>query len=164
VATQDCHKVTNTGIYDRLPIYALRLPSDQSKTPQHNYTVFEFIPKKPTNCGVGGYSQIGPCSYGNGTTAMPYNEFDDELSTVLGGLQNNTQYFLYGTPNQRLYGVKQIFRTLPNGSLQPKAGYNQVKSVPYQDPLIDGQPDPWLAPWDGTSASCNSENSILFPN
>jgi hypothetical protein len=70
----------------------------------------------------------------------------------------------YWERQELLYGVKQIYRTLTDGSLQPKAGLNQLRAVPQQDPLIDEQLDPWLAPWDGQPASCNSVFSRYFPN
>jgi hypothetical protein len=164
VATQDCHKVNaQNTLFARYPIYSLRLLIDKSKTPMQNYTVFEFIPRNPAKCNLGGYSRLNPCAYADGST-LPYNEFADEISagpvfTAFG----NTQYFLYGLPKQRLFGVKQIFRTLPDGSLQPKPGWNQLVVSPGADPLIDGQPDPWLAPWNGAVASCDSSGSVYFP-
>lgn len=165
VATQDCHKANvDKTLYARYPIYSLRLPSDKSKTPSQSYTVFEFIPQNPTGCGVGGFNDLNPCKFADGSAQFPYNEFDDEISTGLaGGSMNRAQYFLYGLPNQRLFGVKQIDRMLSDGSLQPKAGKNQLTARPGSDPLIDGQPDPWLAPWDGTFDSCDSSFSVYFP-
>jgi hypothetical protein len=176
VATQDCHKskqINSFTLYARYPIYSLRLPTNPAQKPQCNggigqcYTVFEFIPQNKTACGVGGFTNLSPCSYANGTAQYPYNEFDDEISTGLYGSSfNKTQYFDYGLPNQRLFGVKQIYMTLPNGSLQrkqPNASFNQLHADPQADPLIDGQVDPWLAPWDGTPASCDSAFSLYFP-
>jgi hypothetical protein len=168
VATQDCHKASpaTPPLYARYPIYNLRLPTDTTKTPAQNYTVFEFIPANPNaRCSsFGGYSGLSPCVYADGTISNPYNEFDDEISNgIVGAAFNNTQYFQYGLPNQRLFGVKQIFRTLTDESLTPKAGWNQLSATPHQDPLIDGHLDPWLAPWNGTPASCNSVGSQYFP-
>jgi hypothetical protein len=68
---------------------------------------------------------------------------------------------------QRLWGVRQLYRTLPDGSLQlkqPNAAWNQLHAEPQADPLIDGHLDPWLAPWDGNPNSCNSTGSLYFPN
>jgi hypothetical protein len=102
------------------PIYSLRIPSNKSQEPQCNagsgqcYTVFEFIPANPSSCGVGRYNNLSPCQYADGTARFPYNEFNDEISAGAGSF-NLRQYFDYGLPNQRLYGVKQIYRTLPDG-------------------------------------------------
>jgi hypothetical protein len=104
--------------------------------------------------------------HADGTARFPYNEFDDEVSAGAGSF-NVRQYFDYGLPNQRLYGVKQIYRTLADGSLQakqPNFTWNQLQGNSGADPLIDGNLDPWLAPWDGTPNSCNSANSKFFQN
>jgi hypothetical protein len=167
LATQDCHKSnSDKTLYARYPIYMLRQSTDLTKSPQQNYTVFEFIPNK-SNCGVGGYNNLDPCQYADGSPQFPYDEFADEISVNIGGAAfSATQYFLYGLPNQRLYGVKQIYRTLADGSTQaklPNAAFNQINASPGVDPLIDNQSDPWLAPWDGTTASCNSSYSVYFP-
>ena len=85
---------------------------------------------------------------------------------LFGGTTDLRQYFLYGLPNQRLYGVKQIYRKLQDGSLelkQPNVNWNELKAVPQTDPLIDGHPDPWLAPWNGNVDTCDSFGSIYFP-
>jgi uncharacterized protein YjdB len=176
VATQDCHKskqINSFTLYARYPIYSLRLPTNPAQKPQCNagsgqcYTVFEFIPQNQTACGVGGFSNLSPCSYADGSAQYPYNEFDDEISTGLYGSSfDKRQYFDYGLPNQRLFGVKQIYMTLPSGSLQrklPNPSFNLLHAAPQTDPLIDGQLDPWLAPWDGTPASCDSAFSLYFP-
>ncbi len=166
VATQDCHKFNPaTNIYARYPVYKLRLPSNKTKTPSTNYTVFEFVPANPNlKCVVlGGLSGLGPCRYADGSDQFPFNEFDDEISAGLSAGFDNIQYFLYGSPNQRFWGVKQIFRTLPDNALQPKQGWNRLTAKPQSDPLIDGQLDPWLAPWDGSPATCNSDFSTWFP-
>jgi hypothetical protein len=100
-------------------------------------------------------------------TWSAFNVFEDEISTGISGSSfTKTQYFDYGMAGQRVWGVKQIYRTLTNGSLelkQPTAVFNQLKADPGSDPLIDGQLDPWLAPWDGTPASCDSSLSLYFP-
>jgi hypothetical protein len=168
VATQDCHKSNNqqSPLIARYPIYKLRLPIDKTTPPPQNYTVFEWIPKNPTNCILGGYSGLNPCAYADGSARTPYNDFSDEITAALGNGFSNTQYFDYGLPNQRLFGVKQIYRTLTGGSLQLKegsAGSNQLTTAPHQDPLIDGHLDPWLAPWDGQPTSCDSTFSLYFP-
>jgi len=166
VATQDCHKVNaQRTLYARYPIYSLRMPNDRSKTPQEKYTVFEFIPEHRVSCGVGGFGGLNPCSYADGVK-LPYNEFADEISTgFVYGAFNVTQYFLYGLPGQRIVGIKQIYRTLSGGSPELKAtGWNSLSATPGADPLIDGKPDPWLAPWDGQPSSCNSSGSTYFPN
>ncbi len=77
VATQDCHKAKtegSTSIWARYPIYSLRLASNLNQTPAcipqsgaQCYTVFEFIPNHPSNCGVGGYNNLDPCEYAPGT-------------------------------------------------------------------------------------------------
>jgi hypothetical protein len=168
VATQDCHKVRQVNqqppLYARYPIYKLRQPTDKTKAPTQFYTVFESIPQLSSRCNVNsspaGYLNLNPCQYGVGT----YNQFEDEISAGLSAGFNNTQYFLYGPPNQRLFGVKQIYRTLSDGSLTPKPNFNQLLALPQSDPLIDGHVDPWLAPWDGTAASCDSLGSRYFSN
>jgi hypothetical protein len=46
-----------------------------------------------------------------------------------------------------------LCRTDSDGSLQakePNFAWNQLKADSGADPLIDGNQDPWLAPWDGT--------------
>ena len=173
IATQDCHKVNDTQLYARYPIYQLSTSTTKLATPTENYTVFEFIPgQKSRSTGVvcTRYGDLDPCGYGDRTAKFPFNEFDDEISVGLyGGETDLRQYFLYGLPNQRLYGVKQIYRTIQNGSVrqpqlkQPNVSWNQLHDIPRQDPLIDGHEDPWLAPWDGTRASCDSYGSIYFP-
>jgi hypothetical protein len=175
VATQDCHKVNSpqNTLYARYPIYSLRLPTNLSQEPQCNagngqcYTVFEYVPQTPNNCELGGFKNLNPCQYANGSAQYPYNEFDDEISAGFGASFDRRQYFDYGLPNQRLFGVKQIYMTLSGGSLQPKqpnASFNQLHADPAADPLIDGQLDPWLAPWNGNPDSCDSAFSKYFPN
>jgi hypothetical protein len=155
VGTQDCHRVNaQQTILSRFPTYDLRTPADKSQTPKQKYTVFEFIPAFKVSCGLPGYLGVYPCSYADGNT-FAYNEYADELDAGVGFLGFTAyQYFLYGLPNQRLFGVKQIYRTLPGGSLTPKNGWNLLSVQPGTDPLIDGNPDPWLAPWDGQASSC----------
>jgi hypothetical protein len=170
VAFQDCHKVSSTNIFVRFPAYDLSLSTTQVKTPQLNYRVFEFIPGQKGKCtGTVNkrYNDLDPCSYGDGTALAPYNEFDDQISNGLWGSTTNLrQYFLYGLPDQRLYGVKQIYRTLPGGALQlkdPNVSWNELQDVPGTDPLIDGHADPWLAPWNRDPNTCDSFGSIYFP-
>ena len=58
---------------------------------------------------------------------IPFNDFSDEISSNLAASSfSNFQYFLYGLPNQRLFGVKVIYRTLMDGSLDPKPGWNHL--------------------------------------
>jgi hypothetical protein len=171
VATQDCHK-NYKNVYGRYPIYSLRQPSNLQQEPACNqgnnqcFTVFEFIPEDPTNCVLQGgrYYGVNPCNYGDGSATSPYNEFDDEIVSFAESF-NRTQYFDYGLLNQRLFGVKKIYRTLPGGSLQPKQpnySWNKLHADAGSDPLIDGFLDPWLAPWDGKEESCNSSYSRYF--
>lgn len=115
VAYQDCHKsnAENT-LYARYPSYSLRLPTDKSSVPQQNFTVFEYIARLASKCHIQGYGSLNPCQYADGSLQFPYNVFEDEISTgIAGGSMDRTQYFLYGLPNQRLYGIKEIYRTLP---------------------------------------------------
>jgi hypothetical protein len=165
VAFQDCHKANSERtLYARYPSYSLRTPTDKTAAPEQHYTVFESIPEAPSKCHVGGYGGINPCQFADGSLEFPYNKFEDEISTgITGGAMNRRQLFLYGLPNQRLFGVRQIFRTLADGTMQLKAVPNHLTAIPGSDPLIDGQLDPWLAPWDGTPQSCNSSFSLYFP-
>jgi hypothetical protein len=187
VAFQDCHLVKasgNTTIWGRIPRYYLRAPGALLQPLQCNsslpfsaqntcYTVFEYIAEQDSSsCTVGGRKVLSPCDYADGTLPLhPYNQFDDEISTLLGGAFFHTQYFDYGFPGQRMWDVYRIYRTLPDGTLQskqssPACSYcyqkNLLNVVPQTDPLIDGNPDPWLAPWDGHSASCNDDGSKWF--
>lgn len=108
----------------------------------------------------------------NGTLPLqPFNQCDDEISTLAGSAFLRTQYFDYGLPGQRMWNVYRIYRTLSDGTLQSKQSSpacsdcyekNLLNAVPQTDPLIDGNPDPWLAPWNGNSASCNDQDSIWF--
>jgi Big-like domain-containing protein len=170
VGIQDCHKVNqDKTIVARYPSYSLRLPSNLAQEPPCStdasqcYTVFEYIPQNQTGCGPAGYNNLNPCNYTNGASP-PFNEFDDEITAGNSGAFNKTQYFDYGIPNQRLWGVKQIYSTFSGSPQrkQPNAVFNQLHADPAADPLIDGNLDPWLAPWDGTVASCHSCNSQWF--
>jgi len=171
VGTQDCHKVSqDKTIVARYPIYRLRSPSTLtqelpcSTDSTQCYTVFEYIPQNQTGCGPAGYNNLNPCNYTNGAR-VPFNEFDDEITAGNSGTFNKMQYFDYGIPNQRLWGVKQIYRTLQDGTTQrkqPNTVFNQLQAAPAADPLIDGQLDPWLAWWDGRVDSCNSTCSQYF--
>lgn len=167
VATQDCHKSNQSGsLFARYPTYKLRLPSNTSSLPAENYTVFEYVKEDPSadNCTLG-FGHVNPCRYADGSTSFPYNDFSDEISSGLSGEEFiRTQFFLYGLPKQRMFFIKKIYRTLPDRSLSSKSPiFNKIHAVPSQDPLIDGHPDPWFAPWDGTAASCDSSNSLYFP-
>jgi Bacterial Ig-like domain (group 3)/Bacterial Ig-like domain (group 2) len=170
VGIQDCHKVSpDKTIVARYPSYSLRLPSNLAQEPPCStdasqcYTVFEYIPQNQTGCGPAGYNNLNPCQYTNGASP-PFNEFDDEITAGNSGAFNKTQYFDYGIPNQRLWGVKQIYSTFSGSPQrkQPNVVFNQLHADPAADPLIDGNLDPWLAPWDGTVASCHSCNSQWF--
>jgi hypothetical protein len=186
VATQDCHKTTkatNGGvIYGRMPHYSLRDPSALSQAIQCNpqqpqtgqnrcYTVFEYIPEADQFCTIGGAKEVSPCEYFDGTASQPNNEFDDEIARFQPGQSLKTQYFDYGRPGERMWNVYRIYRTLSDRSLQskqpsPACQYcyqkNLLNIVYEADPLIDGYLDPWLAPWDGTDASCHDEGSVWF--
>lgn len=187
VAFQDCHLVKasgNTTIWGRIPRYYLRAPGALLQPLQCNsslpfsaqntcYTVFEYIPEQDSSSYiVGGRKVLSPNDYADGTLPLrPFNQFDDEISTLLGGAFFHTQYFDYGFPGQRMWDVYRMYRTLPDGTLQskqssPACSYcyqkNLLNVVPQTDPLIDGNPDPWLAPWDGHSASCNDDGSQWF--
>jgi len=167
VATQDCHKTNGAPhpLIARYPTYRLRKPDDLTQTPVKNYTVFEHIAAIHTNCGVGNYLNLSPCFYVDGSARAPYNSFEDEISTgISGGAFTNSQFFLYGVPTEtRLWGVKTIYRTLQSGAFAAKRPWNEVAATPSQIPLIDGQVDPWLAPWDGQAQTCDSSYSTYFP-
>jgi len=64
-----------------------------------------------------------------------------------------------------LYGIGAIYRTLPGGSLQlkqPNTSYDHLQATPGTDPLIDGNLDPWLAPWNLNPNTCNTSDSTYF--
>ena len=159
-------------LYARYPIYSLRLGTNMIQEPQCQngnqqcYTVFESISPDPTVCPSG--SKLNPCQYADGTGKSQYNEFADEISAgfgTSGGFNNRTQRFKYGLPGKRLYDVDEIYRTLPDKSLQlktPNTDFNKLQATPQEDPLIDGNLDPWLAPWNGLEDSCNSFGSQYF--
>jgi hypothetical protein len=66
------------------------------------------------------------------------------------------------------WNAYRIYRTLPDGTLQskqssPSCKYcyekNLLNAVDQADPLIDGNPDPWLAP----VGKCDTAGNIDFP-
>jgi hypothetical protein len=183
VATQDCHKTATSFsnghiIYGRFPIYQLRDPwklkplqcnSKNSPTGQNLcYTMFEYIPELES-CTIGGAKvKSGSCFYFNGTPPQLFNEFDDVISTLDSGSFFRTQYFDYGRPGERTWNAYRIYRTRPDGTLQskqssPSCKYcyekNLLNAVDQADPLIDGNPDPWLAP----VGKCDTAGNIDFP-
>jgi hypothetical protein len=130
--------------------------------------MFEYIPELES-CTIGGAKvKSGSCFYFNGTPPQLFNEFDDVISTLDSGSFFRTQYFDYGRPGERTWNAYRIYRTRPDGTLQskqssPSCKYcyekNLLNAVDQADPLIDGNPDPWLAP----VGKCDTAGNIDFP-
>jgi hypothetical protein len=145
-------------------------PQQPQSAQNRCYTVFEYIPEDNKSCTLSGAHGVNPCTYADGST-YPYNAFDDEISRFVPGQDLKTQYFDYGRSGERMWDVHRIYRTLPDGTLQSKQSSpacqycyqkNLLNIVYETDPLIDQLSDPWLAPWDGTIASCHDEGSDNF--
>ena len=135
--------------------------------------MFEWIPEDHLECTMGGLKGVSPCVYRDGSPTKPYNEFNDEITIGLNPTPFlKTQYFAYGLPGQRAWWVRYIYRTLYDGSLQPKYPTASCDNC-YEknildgefgvDPRIDGNLDPWLAPWDGAFDSCYTKYSRYWP-
>ena len=181
VATQDCHKQNHDDppLYVRYPRYSLRQPfglqpmNCSASTENQCYSMFEWIPEDHLECTMGGLKGVSPCVYRDGSPTKPYNEFNDEITIGLNPTPFlKTQYFAYGLPGQRTWWVRYIYRTLYDGSLQPKYPTASCDNC-YEknildgefgvDPRIDGNLDPWLAPWDGAFDSCYTKYSRYWP-
>ena len=161
VGVSDC--VTSAGSpaqFDRYPSY--KLETGKNQAPSVNYTVFEVLSphKQLAQCldKKGNPTGSSPCNYASSSNGIPYNRFDDHLFVpAQTAAFSNNQSFQYGVAGQRLWDVRRIERTAQSlSTLQieqvptDNVDHLNLGFSPFQQPLIDGYPSPYLGP------SCSS--------